>query len=48
LRPEECVFVDDLRHNIDAAVALGMVGVLHRSYDQTLLELEAVFGVDLA
>ena len=48
LRPEECVFVDDLRHNIDAAVALGMVGVLHHSYDQTLLELEAVFGVDLA
>ena len=48
LRPQECVFVDDLRHNIDAAVALGMVGVLHRSYDQTLLELDAVFGVDLA
>jgi len=48
MRPEECVFVDDLRHNVDAAVDLGMVGVLHRSYDQTLLELEAVFGVDLA
>ena len=48
LRPQECVFVDDLRDNVDAAVALGMVGVLHRSYDQTLLELEAVFGVDLA
>jgi epoxide hydrolase-like predicted phosphatase len=48
LRPEECVFVDDLRHNVDAAVDLGMIGVLHRTYDQTLLELEAVFGVDLA
>jgi len=47
LRPDECVFVDDLRHNVDAAVQLGMFGVLHRTYDQTLLELEAVFGVGL-
>ena len=43
----ECVFVDDLRHNIEAAVDLGMVGVLHQSYDQTLAELEALFGRDL-
>lgn len=48
LDPEECVLVDDLRPNVDAAVALGMVGVLHRSYADTLLELEAVLGVDLA
>jgi len=48
LRAEECVFVDDLRHNVDAAVALGMLGVLHRSYEQTRLELEAVFGVPLS
>jgi HAD superfamily hydrolase (TIGR01509 family) len=47
LRPEETVFVDDLRHNIDAAVAVGMVGVHHRTYDQTLLELEALFGMPL-
>ena len=42
-----CVFVDDLRHNVAAAVELGMVGVHHESYDQTRLELEAVLGVDL-
>lgn len=47
LRADECVFVDDLRHNIDAAAALGMVGVHHVSYEETLLELEALFGMDL-
>jgi epoxide hydrolase-like predicted phosphatase len=41
--PSECVFVDDLAHNIEAAVAVGMVGVHHTSYASTLLELEAVF-----
>ncbi|MHA6801089.1 HAD-IA family hydrolase [Bounagaea algeriensis] len=43
-RPEECVFVDDLRSNVDAAVALGMVGVHHVAADRTVLELEALFG----
>ena len=47
LSAQECVFVDDLRHNIDAAAALGMVGVHHVSYEQTLQELEALFGADL-
>lgn len=47
LPAQECVFVDDLRHNIDAAVALGMVGVHHLSYEQTLQELEALFGANL-
>jgi len=48
LRPDECVLVDDISHNIAAAVALGMVGVHHVSYDQTLLELEALFARDLS
>jgi HAD superfamily hydrolase (TIGR01509 family) len=43
LDPSECVMVDDLPHNIRGAVATGMVGVLHRTYAETLLELEAVF-----
>jgi putative hydrolase of the HAD superfamily len=47
-RAAETVFVDDLRHNVDAAVSLGMVGVHHRTYDQTLLELEALFGIPLS
>ncbi|MFD8755201.1 HAD family hydrolase [Kitasatospora sp. NPDC059577] len=28
--PERCVFVDDRQENVDAAVALGMTGVLYR------------------
>ncbi|MGD9957036.1 MAG: HAD family hydrolase [Candidatus Nanopelagicales bacterium] len=43
LPPSACVFVDDLAHNIEAAVAVGMVGVHHTSYASTLLELEALF-----
>lgn len=47
LEPAECVMVDDLAPNVRAAVEVGMVGVLHRSYDETLLELEAIFDVPL-
>ena len=47
LPPGRCVMVDDLPHNFAGAVAAGMVGVLHRSYDETLLELEALFEVVL-
>jgi HAD superfamily hydrolase (TIGR01509 family) len=43
LPTSRCVMVDDLPHNITGAVEAGMVGVLHNSYDQTLLELEALF-----
>ncbi len=43
LEPAECVFVDDLAHNIAASVEVGMVGVHHTSYDATLAELEALF-----
>lgn len=47
LEPAGCVMVDDLAPNVRAAVEVGMVGVLHRDYDQTVLELEAVFDVPL-
>lgn len=43
LEPGECVMVDDLPHNVSAAAAAGMVGVLHRTYDETLGELEILF-----
>lgn len=48
LAPSEAVMVDDLQPNVAAAVEVGMVGVLHQSYEQTLMELDAVFGLDLA
>ncbi|MFI5101346.1 MAG: HAD family hydrolase [Actinomycetes bacterium] len=43
LAAPECVFVDDLRHNVDAAVALGFVGIRHTSYETTAAELEVLF-----
>ena len=47
LRPEQCVMVDDLRANVQGAVAVGMVGVLHESFEQTRDELEVLFALDL-
>lgn len=47
LVPEQCVMVDDLPHNVHGAVGIGMVGVRHRSYAETLNELEALFELSL-
>jgi putative hydrolase of the HAD superfamily len=47
LRPAEVVFVDDLPVNVRGAVAAGLVGVRHQSFDQTVLELEGLFGLVL-
>jgi epoxide hydrolase-like predicted phosphatase len=47
LPPESCVFVDDLAPNVHGAAAVGMVGVLHRTYEETVGELEALFGLPL-
>jgi HAD superfamily hydrolase (TIGR01509 family) len=40
---DQCVMVDDLAGNIRGAVATGMVGVLHTSYEETAEELEVLF-----
>jgi epoxide hydrolase-like predicted phosphatase len=47
LKPDECVFVDDLGLNVDGSRAVGMNGILHTSYDETRHALETLFGVDL-
>jgi putative hydrolase of the HAD superfamily len=47
LPPEACVFVDDLPHNVAAAVDVGMVGVLHETYEATAERLSTLFGRDL-
>jgi epoxide hydrolase-like predicted phosphatase len=44
---DRCVFVDDLAPNVRGAAAVGMVGVLHRTYDETVAELEALLGISL-
>jgi epoxide hydrolase-like predicted phosphatase len=46
--PQACVFVDDLAPNVRGAAAVGMVGVLHTSYEQTVRELEVLLGLALA
>jgi len=43
-----CVFVDDIPAYVEAAAAVGMVGVRHTSYETTRAELEVLFGLDLA
>ena len=48
LPAQACVFVDDLPHNVEAAVALGMVGIRHESYDATAAEIDVLFGLTLS
>ena len=43
--PADCVAVDDLPANVRAAVAVGMVGVLHRSAEQTAEELRVLLDL---
>jgi putative hydrolase of the HAD superfamily len=47
LGPEQCVFVDDLPVNLEAARALGMATVRHRDAAGTIERLEQLLGVRL-
>jgi putative hydrolase of the HAD superfamily len=47
LEPGDCVFVDDLPGNLKPARAMGMATVHHVSAEQTIAELEPLFGVSL-
>jgi putative hydrolase of the HAD superfamily len=47
LEPAECVFIDDLEANVAAAVACGMVGVLHTDSAATAAALHDLLGVPL-
>jgi FMN phosphatase YigB (HAD superfamily) len=48
LRPEQCVFVDDLRGNLKPARELGMAVVHHTSVDGTLAQLADLLAVDVS
>ncbi|MCR5343526.1 MAG: HAD family phosphatase [Butyrivibrio sp.] len=39
LKAEECVFIDDMLENIEAAKALSMQGIVYKSYEQVIREL---------
>ena len=47
LPASECVFIDDLKENIEGAEAVGIKGVLHRGADSTLPELERLLCIEL-
>ncbi|MFF2143839.1 HAD-IA family hydrolase [Kitasatospora sp. NPDC058190] len=42
--PERCLFVDDRQENVDAAVALGMTGVLYRGSEDLRRALAPVLN----
>ena len=44
---QSCVFVDDIKVNVDAAAQLGIIGVHHIDYGTTATELSVLFGHDL-
>jgi putative hydrolase of the HAD superfamily len=47
LPPADCVFVDDLPGNLTPAAGLGMATVHHRATEDTIAQLERLFGVSL-
>ncbi|GAA2423931.1 hypothetical protein GCM10010191_40100 [Actinomadura vinacea] len=42
LPAEQCVFIDDVEHNVTAARAVGMKAIHHTAADATLVELRAL------
>ena len=48
VRPEECVFVDDLRENCAGAEAVGMTAILHRDPAESIQLIEELFGIKFA
>jgi epoxide hydrolase-like predicted phosphatase len=43
LPARECVFIDDMAHNVAAAAQTGLAGIVHRTFAETAGELEALF-----
>ncbi len=46
LAPEDCVFIDDLEHNVRTAEDLGMTGILHTDVATTTRELRGFLMAD--
>jgi putative hydrolase of the HAD superfamily len=45
LPPHQCVFIDDIEANVEAARALGMVGLHHRDPNTTAAAVKEIFGL---
>jgi putative hydrolase of the HAD superfamily len=48
LEPGECVFIDDIAENVAAAQAAGLVGVQHRTAQETAERLTELLGITLS
>jgi epoxide hydrolase-like predicted phosphatase len=48
VRPEACLFVDDLRENCEGAEAVGMTAIRHREPAETIARLTELTGIKLA
>lgn len=44
LKAGECVFIDDLQENVDAAIQEGIKGILFQNYEQANEELKSLLG----
>jgi len=47
VRPEGCLFIDDLRENCEGAEAVGMTAIRHRDPAETISRLAELTGVEL-
>ena len=46
LQPEECVFLDDTKANIDGALRAGMQGILVKTQEQAMQELDELLKIN--
>ena len=46
LKAEDCVFIDDTEENVTAAEQIGFAGIVFRSYDDLLAQLNRL-GVEI-
>lgn len=46
VKPEECVFIDDIIHYRDAGEQAGMKAILYKNFEQMKAELEQILAAD--
>ncbi len=46
VHPRDCLFIDDLPHNCEAAAALGMTAVHYQDNEQAIPEIRASLGIE--